>query len=459
MTHKIVVGLDVIETGGSEIINSLGRNKDVELFFDRKNVEKQGEQNNPLVREFMDYGFQEGTRDENGFWVIDNGENRIKIKFQSPDSWSECEAMTDDPSTREFFYEKGVQSVEEPDFLKVNPSVLRKGFVSQKTDRPFESLEDIFEPKKEGINVDFPNQFILLNCEDGRQALYMSKKDFEISGPDIDIQSDMYLQRIEPETSFFLGANKSAFEGKHLSFGIEANHLSQYLAWKYLLLDPKIQFVTLSGKAGSGKTLLGYLSGLEQTLIDSEGDINKNFRYKMMRLLKPAVPPNEHQVGYLPGDLEAKLGPQMDSFKTLHDEDITPGFRYSDALDVQQGNKYRKLGLFFPTNKVPLIKEDTIAFAKGSTWAKQMIIVDEAEDMRRSHGRGLATRVGFGSKMIFCGDPYQVENPACSSDKNALVYIAQKLAKEQHPSAAMMNLEKTNRSPIANTVASFHKVD
>ncbi|MCH8519659.1 MAG: PhoH family protein [Nanoarchaeota archaeon] len=461
MQRDIVVGLDVVENSGTEIFSNLDiqDGEVVTIYFDRKNAEKQGELDNPLVREFMNYGHKEGERNQEGGWEIDNGDSTIILRLKSPDSWENCQGMTDDPSIREHFYDKGIKrnGVIEPKFLKVDPSILKKGFETRVSDLEFDSLENRLDPVKEGIHVDFPNQFLLLTLEgDRRQALYMVRKDFKTSGPDMEITSDMYLQRIEPNTTHFLSDNKSAFEGRELAFGIKANHLSQYLAWKYLLLDPNIQFVTLSGQAGSGKTLLGYMSGLEQTILDDESKVNKEYLYKMMRLLKPAVPPTEHQVGFLPGDLGNKLGPQMDSFKTLHEEDIIPEFSYKDALEIQQLNKWRTQGFYFPTNKVPLLKEDTVAFAKGSTWSRQMIIVDEAEDLQRGHGQGLVTRIGFGSKMVFCGDPFQTHNPKTSPYKNALVHMAYKLAKEQHPGAAMMNLERTNRSPIANLAATFH---
>lgn len=460
MTRNIVVGLDVIENSGSEIFSNLDlrEGENVNVYFDKGNVKKQGQEDDYLVRQFMDYAQKEGERDINGGWVIDGGDSKITVFLREPESWNNCEGMTDDPLTREHFYDIGASRVTEPNFLKVDPSVLRKGFETRETDFNFDSLEDrILDPKSQGIRVDFPNQFLLLTLEgDSRQALYMAKQDFIVEGPDLKITSDMYLQRIETQKPHFLSDKKSAFEGEHLSYGIYANHLTQYLAWKYLLLDPTIQFVTLSGPAGSGKTLLSYMSGLEQALLEDKDKINKEYLYRMMRLLKPAVPPTEHQVGFLPGDLADKLAAQMQSFKTLHNEDINPRFSYKEGLEIQQSNKFQAKGFYFPTNKTPLLVEDTIAFAKGSTWAKQFIIVDEAEDLQRGHGQGLVTRIGEGSKMIFCGDPFQTHNPKTTPYKNALVHMAHKLAREQHPNAAMMYLEKTNRAPIANAVAAFH---
>lgn len=460
MTRNIVVGLDVVENSGSEIFSSLNlkEGEEVTIYFDKENAKKQRQEDDYLVREFMNYAQKEGERNIDGGWVIDGGDSKITVFLRQPETWNECEGMTDNPLIREHFYDRGVPKVIEPSFLKVDPSVLRKGFETRETDLEFELLEDtITDPKRYGIDIDFPNQFLLLKFgSDNRQALYLAKQGFKTDGPDLQITSDMYLQRIEPQTSHFLSDKKSAFEGRELAYGIKANHLSQYLAWKYLLLDPSIQFVTLSGPAGSGKTLLSYMSGLEQALLEDKGKVNKEYLYRMMRLLKTAVPPTEHNPGFLPGDLKDKLGPQMDSFKTLHDEDINPGFPYKEGLAIQQANKYQNEGFFFPTNTHPLLREDTIAFAKGSTWSRQMIIVDEAEDLQRGHGQGLVTRIGFGSKMIFCGDPFQTHNPNTDPYNNALVHMAHKLAREKHPSAAMMYLEKTNRAPIANAVAAFH---
>ena len=391
-------------------------------------------------------------------FVNTDGEFSVNVKFRNPNEFEGVRGISDDPITTAFFYEKGVKTVEKPEFLSVDPSILTKGLVTQDYDSNFGTLEEkILNPCERGIRVDFPNQFILLNLPDGKQGLYMAKIDFESRGANLDIRSEIYLQRIEKRTERFIRNNGvTALENEQLAFDIQSNHLSQYLAWEYLINNPNIQFVALSGKAGSGKTLLAYLGGLDNVLVDSKEDVvNKKYKYHSMRLLKPATPPTEHAVGFLPGDLHSKLGPQMQTFRDLHNDNIVPGFPYAEALSPQQPNRYDKAKIYFPTKNHPLIVEDTVAFAKGSTWGNQWIIVDEAEDLKRRDGVGLATRIGIGSKMIFCGDPYQTHNPKCTPSKNGLVHLAHQYVLNQHPQFAMIQLGRTNRSPVANAAAGF----
>jgi len=211
--------------------------------------------------------------------------------------------------------------------------------------------------------------------------------------------------------------------GESENFGIRARNKEQKFALE-LLLDDRVKIVTLVGRAGTGKTLLALAVGLEKVLEKKE--------YSKLLITRPVVPMG-HDIGYLPGSKEEKLRPWMqpifDNLDYLfcnHDG----SFNMTDHL-VEQG----------------IIEIEALTYIRGRSIPQQFIICDEAQNLSPHMIKTVITRVGEGSKIIFTGDPEQIDHPYLDSSSNGLSYLAEKLKTEDL--AGHVTLRKGERSRVA----------
>jgi len=217
--------------------------------------------------------------------------------------------------------------------------------------------------------------------------------------------------------------NKLAHDGKTV-YGIKALNKEQKFALD-LLLDDAIRVVTLVGKAGTGKTILALAAGLEKVL-EGEG------RYNRILITRPIVPLG-NDIGYLPGDKEDKIRPWMqpiyDNLEYLCNEHVQP----NACIDYLITN-----------GKIEL---EALTYIRGRSIPKQFIICDESQNLSPHVIKTILTRVGRGSKIVFTGDPEQIDHPYLDASSNGLSYLVEKIKREEI--SGHITLIKGERSGIA----------
>jgi PhoH-like ATPase len=203
-------------------------------------------------------------------------------------------------------------------------------------------------------------------------------------------------------------------------WGIQAKNAEQNMAMN-LLMDPDIDMVTLLGKAGSGKTLLALATGLHQTL-----DLNLYDRIIVTR----ATVPMGQDIGFLPGTEKEKLEPWMGAV--------------SDNLSLLLGDDFHGLGNSLAEYKMEI---SSLSFARGRTYMRTWLIVDEAQNLSPHQMKTLITRIGEGSKIIILGNNAQIDTPYLTIYTNGLSMAATRFATWAY--AGHVTLKASERSRLA----------
>lgn len=197
-----------------------------------------------------------------------------------------------------------------------------------------------------------------------------------------------------------------------------------------LLLDDNIQFVTLSGKAGTGKTLLGIAAGLKK--------IREERIYKKLLISRPVVPMG-HEIGFLPGTVEEKLTPWM---QPIYDN---LEFLLSQNSHDKSAYSYKEL------LEYGIIQVEALSLIRGRSIPNQYFIVDEAQNLSPHEVKTVISRSGFGTKIILTGDPSQIDSPYLDFYSNGLVYSIEKFKGQEI--SGHITLIKGERSPLAELAA------
>lgn len=275
-----------------------------------------------------------------------------------------------------------------------------------------EDLKCLLDKQVPLISKDFINEFELLPNE-----YIFFKKDKVFA-------TYRYNHKSE---SLVLVTPKSAFE-------LKGKNREQWIALD-ALLDPDISFVTLCGAAGSGKTLLAIAAGLQQAL--------ETNTYKEILISRP-VQPLGKDIGYLPGDIQEKMLPWM--------------IPIIDNLNILSANKNRiktmqDVGLAF--NK--LIEIEPLTYIRGRTIINSFLIVDEAQNLSPHMAKTILTRAGNGTKIIFTGDPDQIDDPYLNSVNNGLVQSIELFKELNQGQSAHIMLTHVERSDLADLATKLFK--
>ncbi len=209
-------------------------------------------------------------------------------------------------------------------------------------------------------------------------------------------------------------------------WGITARNREQNFALN-VLLDPDIDFVTLLGTAGTGKTLLALASGLELTI---ERKI-----YNEIVMTRETVPVGE-DIGFLPGTEEEKMAPWMGA---LMDNLELLGSR-AGQNEWEQGTTNNLL-----MNKV---KIRSLNFMRGRTFLKRFLIIDEAQNLTSKQMKTLITRAGPGTKIICIGNLSQIDTPYLTATTSGLTYVVDRF--KTWPHGAHITLRRGERSRLAD---------
>lgn len=275
---------------------------------------------------------------------------------------------------------------------------------------PPEAINEFYISREMRIDNErfLPNQFVIIeDAEDNNQFVYGTYDG-----------TQGVVRMLEPRTDGV--------------WGIFPRNLEQTFALESLL-DDSIQLVTITGAAGTGKTLLAIAAGLSKT---TDEDI-----YTKLLVSRPIFPLGR-DVGYLPGDLDEKLNPWMqpifDNLELLLGG--SPGLRQK-----RMGKNYQEL-----INQGMLAVE-ALTYIRGRSIPNQYFIVDESQNLTSHEVKTILTRAGEGTKIVLTGDPHQIDNPYLDSRNNGLTYVIERFKHENI--AAHVHLEKGERSELA-TIAS-----
>ncbi|MBW9153185.1 PhoH family protein [Clostridium estertheticum] len=234
------------------------------------------------------------------------------------------------------------------------------------------------------------------------------------------------------------------------AFGLKPINKEQKMAFE-LLMDPKIQFVTISGGAGSGKTIMSTAVALKKVI--EEG------AFRRVIFVKPVIPAGD-DIGFLPGTEEEKLKPWMGSFydaienlmdakeKTKNDKNKEKKSKKIDEHEIKKTavnvdnfiEKFRQSGQ---------IETKTFVYMRGRTLSDALVIVDESQQTTPHLAKLMLTRAGFGSKFVFIGDPSdnQIDNILVDEKSNGLVYTIEKM--KPFDITGHVTLEHVERSPLS----------
>jgi PhoH-like ATPase len=213
-------------------------------------------------------------------------------------------------------------------------------------------------------------------------------------------------------------------------WGIQAKNLGQRFALD-ALLNAEISLVTLTGRAGTGKTLLALAAGLHAVLDEHT--------YRRLLVTRPVIPMGK-DVGYLPGDKDEKLRPWM---QPIYDNlEFLMSTMYKDQMVADMVTRLQDKGLF---------EVEALTYIRGRSIPQQLIIVDEAQNLTPHEIKTIVSRAGEGTKLVLTGDPYQIDHPYLDFSSNGLCYAVEKF--KESPLAAHVTLTKGQRSELAELAA------
>jgi PhoH-like ATPase len=272
----------------------------------------------------------------------------------------------------------------------------------QEVDVPLDVIEQLYgsasEIKKEDFHCEKPflaNEFIIVK-NGQKSALAIYKRDMDV------------VQLIF----------------KKSVYGILPRNAEQSFA-VHALLDNTLPLVTVTGKAGTGKTLLALAAALESRK-----------KYRQILLTRPVVPLSNKDIGFLPGDIQSKIGPYMQ-----------PLF---DNLGVIRGQFSEKSDMFGQLQRMvddEKLVIEPLAYIRGRSLVKKYMIVDEAQNLTPHEVKTIITRAGEGTKIVLTGDIHQIDHPYLDSNSNGLSTLIDRMQGQKL--YAHIDLQKGERSELA----------
>lgn len=217
---------------------------------------------------------------------------------------------------------------------------------------------------------------------------------------------------------------------KPSAYGISPKNAEQTFALD-AILNPEIPLVTLSGAAGTGKTLLALAGALEQRR-----------QFRQIYLARPVVPLSNKDLGYLPGDVQSKVNPYM--------QPLWDNLSVIKNQFAETSKEYKRIDDMIEKEKLHIVP---LAYIRGRSFSNIMFIVDEAQNLTPHEVKTVITRAGDGTKIVMTGDIFQIDTPYLDKHSNGLSYLIDRLRGNRL--YAHINLEKGERSELANLASSF----
>jgi len=210
-------------------------------------------------------------------------------------------------------------------------------------------------------------------------------------------------------------------------WGLSAKNKEQKYAMD-LLFDKNIDIVSLTGQAGTGKTLIAAASGLEQVLNSTKSQGG----YDKLIITRP-VQPMGRDIGFLPGTLEEKMMPWIAPLR----DNLEYLFGDKTALDMQM--------------EQGIIEIEAMTYIRGRSISNAFMIVDEAQNLTTHELKTIITRVGHGTKLVLTGDVQQIDNSYVDAVSNGLTYAVEKF--KEYEISGHVTLHKGERSKLATLAA------
>jgi PhoH-like ATPase len=258
-----------------------------------------------------------------------------------------------------------------------------------------------------------------------------------------DIRSVRYLKSGEKIFRIYGENNMQLIRRQRSVMSIAPKNIEQECAIDALLAD-NVDVVTLTGRAGTGKTLLAIAAGLylcTKTAHKMPTDHAKKFDQVMVA--RPIVPMGQ-DLGFLPGDIKEKLYPWM---QPIYDNlDVIVG---TPTEHIEEKNThYRSSEYLIETGVVHI---EPLTYIRGRSLPRRYLIIDEAQNLRPLDVKTIITRCGDGTKVVFTGDLEQIDSPFLDAASNGLSYLINKFINEEN--FCYLNLRKSARSALAERAA------
>ena len=297
--------------------------------------------------------------------------------------------------------------------------------------------EDYITDKVVNVDVFEKSNEIFENIDPALiDRIYSSKEGIDLSEFD-------FKDLIHPNECFVLKSDRNTVLARYNPFthsicrvmkgknyGIEPRNAEQSFAFE-ILNDPNVKLVALTGKAGTGKTLLALAAAL-----------GKLTDYKQILLARPVVALSNKDIGFLPGDAQEKVAPYMQ-----------PLFDNLNVIKRQFAANSTEVKRIEDMQKSEQLVIEALAFIRGRSLSEMYCIIDEAQNLTPNEIKTIITRAGEGTKMVFTGDIQQIDQPYLDSQSNGLVYMIDRM-KDQNI-FAHVNLLKGERSELSELASNL----
>jgi PhoH-like ATPase len=212
---------------------------------------------------------------------------------------------------------------------------------------------------------------------------------------------------------------------KPMAYGISPRNAEQTFAL-HAVMNPESLLVTISGAAGTGKTLLALAGAIEQRRL-----------FRQIYLARPIVPLSNRDLGFLPGDIQSKINPYM--------QPLWDNLGIIKNQYAEKDREYKKVEELVDTEKLHIVP---LAYIRGRSLSNVIFIVDEAQNLTPHEVKTIITRAGEHTKIVLTGDIFQIDTPYLDATSNGLSYLIDRL--KGNPLYAHINLDKGERSELAN---------
>lgn len=323
------------------------------------------------------------------------------------------------------------------------------------------------------ITQDYKNDKILTDeIYKGHRHIYLPSQDMDAINRDgIPLPKEINYT-VYPNEFFTINSTTeddyevlARFDGRNLvplkyandtAWGLVPINNEQKMAFE-LLMDPLIDFVSISGGAGSGKTILSTAVALQKVI--------EQGHYRRVIFVKPVVPAGE-DIGFLPGTEEEKLRPWMGSFYDAVESLMD--FKENNKKEKQKTKRGRKNeepdskksevsveDFIEQFRRTGAIETKTFTYMRGRTLSDALVLVDESQQTTPHLAKLMLTRAGFGAKFVFLGDPTdnQIDNILVDAKSNGLVYAIEKM--KPFKITGHITLQQVERSPLAKLAEKY----